>query len=505
MLTLLYLIINASLMVVPVPYVPYTYSLYLDGCVNLTAYLDPLSGYGISGVYVINPQGALTRATLSRESTPTFVAGRICGGFLAVSLDRWRRMGPLIPVSMGQPSVYNLLGSYQANFTDSAIIEIKSLYKPNITGLFIYKISEQNIMGVYFSKYIAYQAPITIEGYGLVNITPISLSSRALDYYVYVPSPGVSVSGGFPINITGLRFAPSQIYLLGRPSVVISQVKIPVTGACNGSAYAPDPLARPLTVVVAFNDGEEYTIQMPYFPRQINSTLLLGVNATTLDGIPLNDLNITAYPVTYNGQLAGRCLVEGIQYYVAVLLNGSTMYFPAVLKDGVLTASTNIVKPSVVVKGVGYGVVRPAVAPEGSNVTITIYLNGTQLAEYAARARPVIIIDDSDLTASVRVRDILGSPLPDFYVVVGNLTFRGRDGLVHTVPISQLIVVGYEGRQYLAPLSSTVTVPVLTRESLIKILAGSLIAGAAAGLALAPKGGAKERKGDKDEHGDVIM
>ncbi|MFB6491265.1 MAG: hypothetical protein TU35_008555 [Thermoproteus sp. AZ2] len=493
MLALLYLIINSTAMAVPIPYIPYAYSLYLGGCANVTAYLDPLSGLGISAVYAISQDGVAVRPPLSPESTPTYASGDICGAFLSIVVDKWRSIGPLIPVSEGNPAVYNLLGEYQLNFTDAAIIEIKSLYKPNITGSFIYKLSENNILGVYVEKYIAYEAPITIQGYGLINITPIYLSQSPAEYYIFVQEPGVNVSGGFPLNIAGLRFSPSQTYLVGNPKVVVSQVQIPVIGNCSGSAYVPDPLTRPITVLVNFDDGESYAVQFPYFPHAINTTTLRGIEATALDGTPLSALNLTTYLVAPGGQPVGQCLIEGLQYQVAVVLGNKTLYYPASINNGVAQAATNIVRPAVVVQGIGYGVASPPIAVEGENITVSVYLNGTLLAKYQAKAEPRIVINDSKLLARVEVVDVFRDPLGDFYVEAGNLTFRGSNGVAYVVP-SQFLVVVYGGRQYLVQYSQTITLPVLTKASLIKALAGSLAVGIAAGIGLAPR-----RKKDKVE------
>jgi len=241
MMVALYLLINSTLSLIQVPYVPYTFSTYLGGCANVTAYLDPLSGYGISSIYVVDQYGDIRRALLAPYSTPTYAAGRICGAFLSIVVDRWRAVGPLIPVSYGSSETYALIGTLQLNVTDGALIEVKSLYRPNVTGSFLYKIEDQSAMGVYLVGYLAYGAQITISGYGLVNVTRISLSSKAPDYYVYVPEPGVNLSGGYPAPISGLRFAPSQIYVLGKPTVVVSQVRIPVVGQCGGVAYVSDP------------------------------------------------------------------------------------------------------------------------------------------------------------------------------------------------------------------------------------------------------------------------
>ncbi|AEA12212.1 hypothetical protein TUZN_0722 [Thermoproteus uzoniensis 768-20] len=483
MLVALYLLLNSTLSLIQVPYVPYTFSTYLGGCANVTAYLDPLSGYGISSVYVIDQYGNIQRALLAPYSTPTYVTGRICGSFLSIVVDKWRAVGPLIPVSYGTTSTYALIGTIQLNLTDGALVEVKSLYKPNVTGSFIYKVEDRSAMGVYLVKYLAYGSQIAISGYGLVNVTPISLSSKAPDYYVYVPEPGVNLSGGFPAPISGLRFAPSQIYVLGKPTVVVSQVQIPVVGQCGGTAYVSDPLARPVSVIVQLNDGETYTLQSPEFPKAVNTTLLLGINATDLAGTPLSDYNITVYPTTADGAPVGRCLVYGVPYYVAVAWHNATFYYPAALVDGYLVARTDLVKPKVVIYGWGTGEVSPRLARAGSNVTVTVYLNGTAIARYAVKAQPVISINDTNLAEVVHVVDILGSPLDSFEVIMGNLTFRGAQGAAVVIPLSSYAVIRYRGVEYTVQLGATVRLPVMTADSLVKIMAASLAAGVSTALA----------------------
>jgi hypothetical protein len=494
MMVALYLLINSTLSLIQVPYVPYTFSTYLGGCANVTAYLDPLSGYGISSIYVVDQYGDIRRALLAPYSTPTYAAGRICGAFLSIVVDRWRAVGPLIPVSYGAGETYALIGTVQLNVTDGALIEVKSLYRPNVTGSFLYKIEDQSAMGVYLVGYLAYGAQITISGYGLVNVTRISLSSKAPDYYVYVPEPGVNLSGGYPAPISGLRFAPSQIYVLGKPTVVVSQVRIPVVGQCGGVAYVSDPLARPVSVVVQLDDGETYTLESPEFPKAINTTLLMGVNATDLAGTPLSDYNVTVYPTTADGAPVGRCLVYGAAYYVAVVLGNSTIYYPAALEGGYLVARTDIVRPRVAVYGWGVGAVSPELARAGSNVTIAVYLNGTAIARYVVRAQPVISINDTGLAEAVHVVDIMGSPLGDFEIAMGNLTFRGAQGTAVVIPVSSFAVVKYRGVEYTVQLSPTIKLPVLTEGSLLKIAAAAGAAGASTALALSARGSNKREE-----------
>ncbi|MEL9989836.1 MAG: hypothetical protein QXP98_04270 [Thermoproteus sp.] len=494
MLVALYLLLNSTLMSVQVPYVPYTYSIYLGGCANFTAYLDPLSGYGISAVYVVDQYGHVERALLAPYSTPTYASGYICGAFLSVVVDKWRAVGPLIPISYGSPAAGNLIGSVQLNVTDVALIQIKSLYRPNVTGSFIYKIGEQDALGVYLVEYLAYGGQVTISGYGLVNVTPIHFSSNAPDYYVYVPEPGTNISGGYPLAISGLRFAPSQIYLLGKPTLVVRQVEIPVEGQCRGVAYVSNPLARPVAVMVQLNDGESYVVQSPEFPKAINTTVLLGVNATDLTGTPLSAYNLTVYPTTDGGAPIGRCLVSGVDYYVAVVLNNSTLYYPASVLGGYLVAQTDIVKPRVVVYGWGNATVKPAIARAGANVTVYVDLNGTVIGVYTLKAQPVLTVNDTGLARRIHVVDILGAPLDEFEVVEGGLAFRGSGGVATIIPTSNVVVVRYRGVEYLVQLGDTIRLPVLTRESVFKVLAASIVAGAAAGLALTRRGGEKKGK-----------
>ncbi|MEZ0249297.1 MAG: hypothetical protein ABWJ97_08480 [Thermoproteus sp.] len=499
MLAALYLLLNSTLMAIQVPYVPYTYSIYLGGCANFTAYLDPLSGYGISAVYVVDQYGQAKRALLAPYSTPTYTSGYICGSFLSVVVDKWRAVGPLIPISYGSPTAGSLIGPVQLNVTDAALIQIKSLYRPNVTGSFIYKIGEQNALGVYFVEYLAYGGQVTISGYGLVNVTPIYFSSSAPDYYVYVPEPGTNVSGGYPLAVSGLRFAPSQIYLLGRPTLIVRQVEIPVEGQCGGVAYVSNPLARPVAVMVQLNDGESYVVQSPEFPKAINTTVLLGVNATDLTGTPLSAYNLTVYPTTDGGAPIGRCLVSGVDYYVAVVLNNSTFYYPASIVGGYLVAHTDIVRPRAVVYGWGNAVVEPTITRAGANVTVYVELNGTVIGVYTLKAQPVLAINDTNLARRVRVVDILGAPLDGFEVVEGNLAFRGADGVATIIPTSNIVVVRYRGVEYLVQLSDTIRLPVLTRGSVVKVLAASIIAGTAAGLALMKRGGEKKGRGEPEE------
>lgn len=503
MLVALYLLLNSTLTVVNVPYVPFVYNMYLGGCANITAYLDPLSGYGISAVYVIDQYGNSQRALLAPYSTPTYVTGDVCGTFLAIAVDKWRAVGPLVPVAYGNPTVYNLIGALQLNISDAAIIAIKSLYKPNVTGSFLYKIQEETVAGVYFTEYLAYAPQISISGYGLVNVTPISLSSKAPDYYVYVPEPGVNISGGYPLPISGLRFAPTQMYLVGKPSIVVRQVQIPVSGQCQGYAYVSDPLARPVTVTIQLDDGETYVVQSPYFPKAINTTLLQGINATDAVGNPLSLYNLTVYPATSGGSPVGRCLVSGVEYYIAVVLNNSTYYYPASISGGYLVARTDIVKPRVVVYGWGQGVAIPPMARAGSNVTVAIYLNGTEIASYVAQAEPVITINDTNLAKMVHVVDILGSPLDDFEVLEGGLAFRGSNGVAPVIPISNVVVIKYRGVEYTTQLSDTIKLPVLTESSFVKIAAVSLAAGLSTGLALAARRSDKKKKADVEETVEV--
>ncbi|MFN7106178.1 MAG: hypothetical protein ACK4M3_06325, partial [Pyrobaculum sp.] len=123
MFGLLFVIINATALAVPMATMPFQYTTQLGGCANFSTYLDPLSPWGLASIYVVTSDGKLSVPTLEPYPTPKYARGRACGDFLSVRVDRWGAVGPLVPVSIkGGDSIY-VASTYLLNHT--AVVKIK--------------------------------------------------------------------------------------------------------------------------------------------------------------------------------------------------------------------------------------------------------------------------------------------------------------------------------------------------------------------------------------------
>jgi len=491
MLGLLLLLINATTAAVPITSIPFVYTAPLGGCANFSAYVDPLSPWGIASAYAVGSNGALTQPTLDRYPTPKYIRGYVCGDFISIKIDRWRSVGPAVPVAVkGEDSAYLYLGMpFEVNGT--AVVRVRSFTQPAVAGQFVYKVSSAASYGVYSEEYVVY-GRAQIWAYGIVNITYIDLSGERPDYYVYIPTRGVRVEGVRPWSPDfHLMFAPNQTEVVGRPRVVVEQISVPVVGECAGSATVVNPLERPLRVYVKLETGEEYALSFYYLPGNITTWRFRGATAKTADG-----QNLPVYAVsTDDGSQVGMCVVEGATYYIYVK-TGEMYKYPAHVAGGVVEAYTDLVKPRVVAGPEFTAAVEPEVAKIGSNVIVRIYYNGTLVAEFRKKASPVLQINTTSFFREVRVVDALGTPLPDFAIYAGGLKFRGAGGVAQIIPIDDKVAVEINGVRYLVQLQPEVKIPTLTKESFLKIAAAAATVGVAVAFGLKRR---EKPKGEKDE------
>ncbi|ACB39535.1 hypothetical protein [Pyrobaculum neutrophilum] len=485
MLGFLYLLINATAAAVPITAMPFIYTAPLGGCANFTAYVDPLAPWGIASVYGVSSSGSLVPPALDPYPTPKYLRGRLCGDYITVRVDRWRSLGPLIPVSVkGEDSAYLLQGvPYVVNGT--AIVRIKSFTPPQVEGRYVYRVYSASAFGVYAEEYVVYGGA-QIYAYGIANVTYISLSDDKPDYYVEVPTEGVKVDGvrGWTPDFQ-LYFAPGQRAVVGKPRIVVEQIAVPVVGECRGTATVVNPTERPLRVYVKLETGEEYALSFYYLPKNITTWRLRGAQAKTADG---QDLPV--YMVaTDDGTPVSMCVVSGASYAVYVKAGESVYRYPAEASGGVVEAYTDLVKPKAVLDAPGFtAVVQPEVAKMGQNVTVKLFYNGTQVAEFVRRAAPVIAVNASSLFRTIRVVDALGTPIPAFTVAVGGLKFAGRDGVARVIPLDSRAAVEVNGVAYLVQLQTEVKIPTLTPHSFLKIAAAAATVGAAAAFIARKRG-----------------
>ncbi|AFA39782.1 hypothetical protein Pogu_1755 [Pyrobaculum oguniense TE7] len=497
MLGLLTLLINATVLYIPITAVPFIYTAPLSGCANFSAYVDPLSPWGIASVYAVSTTGALAQPGLDPYPTPKYVKGQICGDFISVRIDRWRSIGPAVPISVKGTDTLLIYQGVPLEINGTAIVKVKSFTQPQVDGRFYYKISSQVVMGVYVEEYVVYSYA-KISAYGIANITYLSLSEDKPDYYLVVPALGVRVDGVKPWTPDFvLWFSPNQTAAVGKPRVVVEQVRIPVAGECNGTATVSNPLERPYQVLVKLDTGEEYALQMYQPPSVVRTWRLSGAEAKTADGKPLPVYMVT----TEDGSPVAMCIVEGATYYLYVKV-GDTLYrYPATSSSGVLEAYTDLVKPRVVLDYPGFNATAtPEVARLGENITVKVYYNDTFVQEYRVKASPLVALNVSRLFVEVRVEDVLGSPIDSFYVYVGGLRFRGQGGTARILPLADPIAVEINGVKYLTRLQPTVRVPTLTQSSFLKIVAAAVAVGG--GIAIGFKRRESSAKEDRDR--DVL-
>lgn len=496
MLGILIVVLNATLVALPMTSMPFVYSMPVGGCADFEAYLDVASPWGISSIYVVSREGGFTYPALERYPTPKFVKGKICGDFLVLRVDRWASLGPVTPVAVQKEETVYLYQGIPLELNGTAIVKIRSLTPPSVAGQFVYRTASKSFYGVYIEEYVVYGGA-RITAYGIANITYISFSGDRPDFYIVVPMEGVKVEGLRSWEPEyNFMFSPNQTAAVGRPRVIVEQVNIPVVGECGGVATVVNPVARPLSVYIKLETGEEYVLTTYQIPRNISTWRLREVRARTVDG---GDLPVHAV-ATEDGAYVSYCVLEGVQYRVYVNAGGATYVYRAAARSGVIEVVTDLVRPRVVIDDSSLAVaVEPDVARVGSNITVRVYLNGTAVAEFAVKAAPVVTINSSSLLSEIRVVDLLNSPISNFVVYVGNFKFYGRGGVAKILPIADRVAVEVNGVRYLAPLAPVVRVPTLTFESLVKIMAAAVIVGGAAAFTL---GGKKSR--EQKERGGTI-
>ncbi|MFN3804532.1 MAG: hypothetical protein ACK4SY_05710 [Pyrobaculum sp.] len=487
MFGLLFVIINATAMAVPIATIPFQYTTQLGGCANFSTYLDPLSPWGLASIYVVTGDGRLSAPTLEPYPTPKYARGRACGDFLSVRVDRWRAVGPLVSISIGGEDAFYVSSVYLLNRT--AVVRVKSLTPPVASGDFVYRVSSLSVGGIYVEEYVAY-GPAQLTAYGVINVTYISLGEERPDFYIYIPTPGVRAEGLKPwAPDVPLWFSPNQTAGVGRPRVVVEQISIPVGGECGGVAVVINPLERPLSIYVRLEDGSSHILSLYQLPAGIATWRLRGAVAKTLDGRELPVEEITAG----DGAPVGICLVEGMRYYVKTY----GYRYPAEVRQGRLEAETDLVAPEVAAPGGLNAVVVPQVARGGSAVTVRLYYNGTPVGEVVAKASPLIVINASQLYREVRVVDLLGEPVPHFAVYVGGLKFIGRDGVAEVIPTGDTIAVEINGVRYVTRLAPEVKIPILTWGSFLKVAMAAAVVGVAAALGV--------RRREKEIYGEETV
>lgn len=495
MLGFLVLLINATVLSIPIGAVPFVYTAPLGGCAAFSAYVDPISPWGIASVSVVSYSGALSQPVFEPYPTPKYVKGRVCGDFVTIRIDKWRALPPAIPVSVkGEDSVYIYQG-VPLEVNSTAIVRVKSFTEPQLEGAFYFKVSSLQALGVYIEEYVIY-GPVKIYAYGIANITYINIGDKSPDFYVVVPTAGVRVEGIKPwVPDFTLWFSPNQTAAVGKPRVVVEQISIPVSGECNGSAWVTNPLERPLQVYVKLETGEEYSLSFYYIPNGLKTWRFKGASAKTIDG---SDLPVYAV-TTADGSPVAMCIVEGISYNVYVKV-GDVMYrYPAEVKNGEVVAFTDLVKPSISLDVAGFNAtVEPEVVKLGGNVTIRLYYNGTHVADYTTKAAPKIAVNASSLFKEMRVVDVLGTPIESFTVYVGGLKFRGSNGVVRLLPLSDFVAVEINGVKYLVNLQPVAKLPTLTRESFFKVLIAATAVGGAVAFGMRRKEGVGEGGRDRD-------
>ncbi len=469
----LYLVINATLIAIPIATVPFQYTTPLWGCANFSAYLDPLLPLGIASVYTIS-SGALSMPPLNPYPTPKYVSGVACGDFLAMRIDKWRQLNPLTPLSIEREDSTYLHLPYEINTT--AIVRVKSLTPPSVRGDFVYRVKTHTSRDVYIDEYVVY-GYAQISAYGLANVTYISLDSQKPDFYIYVPTPGVEVEGlrQWEPDVN-FWISPNQTTGVGRPRVIVKQVDVLVFGECGGTAVALNPLERPIQLYVKLNTGETYVVSLYYMPREITTWRFRGAVAKTADGLDLQPDRVFSEDVSIH-----MCVVDGVSYYVEV----AGYKYPARVRGGWVEAYTDLVMPRISLDDPRFNVtVSPAVLRIGENVTLQIYYGGVQIAEIKKRAESSIRVNTTAFFREVKVVDLLGAPLPKFTAYVGVLKFEGSDGVVRVIPLRNTVTIETHGVRYIAALDDEVRVPTLAWGSFVKIIAAAAIVGTAAALGL---------------------
>lgn len=490
------MIVNATAMSIQIASIPFAYSVHLGGCAKFAVQLDPLLPWGVASVYAIHGNGTASLPELDRYPTPKYVSGTACGEFLHLVVDRWRSLGPLIPVTIaGEESMYAHWG-VPLVINGSAIVRVRSLVPPSVRGSYAYRVSSEVVRGAYLEEYAVYERA-EVHAHGIVDVVYFRLAdSERPDYYVYTPARGTRLEGGrrWTPDVE-LKFAPDQLTVTGRPRLSVEQISVPVVGDCEGSATVLNPLERPLRILVRLASGDEYTLFSYSIPGNITSSAVRRVLAVTADGREVNRCYLTAS----DGTPVRACIISGVTYYINVRVANRTYSYPALLSNGIAYAHTDLVIPRVVADAPGFAaLVKPNITQLGSPVAVRLYYNGVEVAEYTVAARPVINISTSALFFEVRVADILGSPIPEFRIHVGSLKFRGEGGIARVLKAGNSAVVEIDGARFYVALGSEVRVPVMTRASFVRVFLAALSLGALAAALLQRGSRQAARAGGRD-------
>ena len=456
------LVINGSLMQLPITSIPTIITVPIDGCAELEAMVDPSSTLGIQVLGDVEYLG---------YPSPKYLRVLACGG-VKLRIDKWRPLGHKLRLSIKRAETA-FAGDARIRLNGSAaIIKVKSVGPVGVKGDFAYIVDRSNNSVVV----IAYGDYVELRGVGIAEVTLLKFGDDGV--WLSLPWLGVRLSGRY---ITELReiptFSPNQTVYLDEPAVEWYDVELGADGCVTRVVL------RNKTVIIVTREGAG-SIRLdaaPLAPINVTGREVTRLVLHLADGgvARLEDFQI----IDEYGNSMGRCVpslmkkvlvrfeVGGREYVYAGEVSGNLVHVYARLID----ASISVVSP---IKAEYY----PArvLAEIGDEVTVTILLNGRVVGRVNITVTgPNIIIDASQLYSRYRLVDILGVELvgdAKVYTVYG--VFNASEGYV-ILPrgLSGELSVEYLGAKFSAVmLGNDIVVETLSAKTIVELSAVSALA-----------------------------
>lgn len=490
-------------------------------------YLDPRSSIGISNIQVIYVNGST--AQYMGMYTPKYASlhlgcGSIYGlyitlsrypppppyGYIQAGLNHTIKLTPginniTIPVSPGFSLMYayirvTMIGPGSLIIKSPFTHIINSTQASTEVGGFQLPVTQDTII-TFMPQSIMY---LNVSGVAYASIYPTyytTVFNTGLAYIIGEPYYDAKYSGEL---VNAPRLYPSQVYIKNasissiNPNPAVIYVYPPCSNLiASGGQYVNGHLVTqvPRNVTLFLSGNPLMNLSIDSIPLN-NATLSLGVlsngiEVMSLDGEPLNGTVVLSNGRSTIRPGPGVCISPGVYSAIVVAGNYSfqlsanvTLLNPSIIVPMYSRVAINVTSnvtsclgtPYLLVNGVKHDYGAPLdlhYVKNGSSIQIELAINGVTLAQRA------ITINGTNISISIpinmarlRVTDLLGSPLSDYTVNVGGLTYVDTPNICIPSSVS-FIVIQVGNQEYVAKASPQihVTAWALTHRSIYIILA----------------------------------
>lgn len=480
-------------------------------------YLDPRSSIGISSIQVIYINGST--AQYMGMYAPKYASLRLgCGsvyglyitlarypppppyGYVQAGLNYTIKLGPGINnITIPVPPGFSLMYAYMRIVIvgpGDLIIKSPFTHVVNSTqastevGGFQLPVTQYTVI-TFMPQSLIY---LNVSGVAYASIYPTfytTVFNTGLAYIIGEPYYNTKYSGEL---VNAPRLYPSQVYVRNaninsiNPNPAVIYVSPPCSNLiASGGQYINGRLVVPVpkNVTLFLSGNPIMNLSIGSIPLN-NATLSLGVLSGGIEVMSLDGEALNGTVVLSNGRSTirpgpGICISPGVYSAIVVAGNYSfqlssinvTLLNPSIIvpmySRVIINVTSNVTSclgtPYLLINGVKHDYGAPLdlyYVRNGSNIQIELAMNGVALAQR------VVTINGTNISISIpinmarlRVTDLLGSPLNDYTVNVGGLTYIDPSSIC--IPDSaSFIVIQVNGQEYVAKVSPQIHVTVWT-------------------------------------------